>query len=199
MELQNYQELTLETDIFQQARETFNLLFQKLLKKMEQNNSEEGSITLKVDVEVSTDWVPDGEGGSDEIRKPVLKHKVSTTVPVKDSLDGKKDTGMNLVYDEELKRYVLKFVSSGGQMNIFDKEVQESMNSTKEDERDGICAIEGPVADQNALPGEVLDADYREVEEDELIDPEEEVFEENPMEDEYEYEPPEEGAEYEEE
>lgn len=84
-------------------------------------------------------------------------------------------------------------------MNIFDKEVQESMNRTQEDSGDGIRAIEGPVEDQNALPGEVLAVDYREIEEDELIDPEEEVFEDNSMEDEYEYEPPEEGEEYEEE
>lgn len=31
---------------------------------------------------------------------------------------------MCLVYDENLKRYVLKYVSTGGQMNIFDMEQQ---------------------------------------------------------------------------
>ena len=31
---------------------------------------------------------------------------------------------MCLVYDEKLKRYVLKYVSTGGQMNIFDMEQQ---------------------------------------------------------------------------
>ena len=45
-------------------------------------------------------------------------------MPVKDSADGKRDTGMCLVYDEKLKRYVLKYVSTGGQMNIFDMEQQ---------------------------------------------------------------------------
>lgn len=106
MGIKNYEELTLESDTFRQARETFNMLFQKLLRKMEQNDSEEGSITLKVDVNISTDFIPDNDGGNEKIHKPVLKHKVTTTVPVKDSFDGKKDTGMKLVYDKDLKMYV---------------------------------------------------------------------------------------------
>lgn len=113
--MNNYEEMRIESDVFATARENFDLLMQRFFKSMEKNNSDEGSITLKVDLQMSQDWVPDGKGGSIEINKPVIKHKVSIAVPVKDSMDGKKDAGMNLVWDEELERYVLKYINEGGQ------------------------------------------------------------------------------------
>ena len=36
MSILNYEEMTLESDTFQAARETFNLMMQKLFRKMEQ-------------------------------------------------------------------------------------------------------------------------------------------------------------------
>lgn len=130
MDIKNYEEITLGSDTFAQIRENFDLLLQRLFQKMQQNNSDEGSITLKVDINIITDYVPDENGKSQRIDKPVIKHKVSTTVPVKDSFDGKKDTGMELVYDEELARYVLKYVSVGGQRSIFDDDFADIVNGT---------------------------------------------------------------------
>ena len=143
--LRNYEDITLESDTLQQVRENFNLLLQKLFRKMEQNNSVEGSITLKLDIELQQDWIDDENGDSVQIMKPLLKHKVTTTVPVKDAFDGKKDTGMNLVYDEELGRYVLRYVSVGGQRSIFDDDFQESMNGN-------VVDAEGTVIKPAALP-----------------------------------------------
>lgn len=99
--MNNYEEMKIESDVFTTARENFDLLMQRLFASMEKNNSDEGSITLKVDLQMKQDWVPNGEGGSVEVNKPVIKHKVTIAVPVKDSMDSKKDTGMNLVWDEE--------------------------------------------------------------------------------------------------
>lgn len=124
MSILNYEEMTLESDTFQAARETFNLMMQKLFRKMEQSDMDEGSIDLKISIELNEDFVPQEDGTTVRIKKPLIKHKISTVVPVKDSADGKRDTGMCLVYDEKLKRYVLKYVSTGGQMNIFDMEQQ---------------------------------------------------------------------------
>lgn len=59
MELTNWQEITMESETFSQIRESFNLLLQRLFQKMEQNHSDEGAITLKVDLSVGTDFVPD--------------------------------------------------------------------------------------------------------------------------------------------
>lgn len=80
--MNNYEEMRIESDVFATARENFDLLMQRLFKSMEKNNSDEGSITLKVDLQMSQDWVPDGKGGSIEINKPVIKHKVSIAVAV---------------------------------------------------------------------------------------------------------------------
>lgn len=129
MENTNWQEITMESETFSKIRESFNLLLQRLFQKMEQNHSDEGAITLKVDLSIGTDFIPDGNGNSREVHKPVLKYKISTQVPVKDGFDGKNDTGMELVYDDELKRYVLKYVSEGGQQSIFDPEYADVVNA----------------------------------------------------------------------
>jgi hypothetical protein len=155
----NYEELTLDSEVFEKVREDFDILFQRLLKKMEQNNSDEGSITLKVDVEIQKDFIQDSEGGSREIQKPILKSKITSTVPVKDSFDNKKDTGMDLVWDDELGRYVLKYFSANGQRSIFDPDFQENVQGEATDEEN---LLPGP---SNLLPdsGGIEDADYREV------------------------------------
>lgn len=130
MQIQNYEELKLGSEMFQEIRDSFDVLLQKLFKKMEDNNSDEGIIDLKLNIGIRTEWIPDqnAEGGSRQVNMPVIKHKIATQVPVKDALDGSKDTGMALVYDEELKRYVLKYVSVDGQMSIFDMEQPEDEN-----------------------------------------------------------------------
>lgn len=113
--------------VFTTARENFDLLMQRLFASMEKNNSDEGSITLKVDLQMKQDWVPNGEGGSVEVNKPVIKHKVTIAVPVKDSMDSKKDTGMNLVWDEELNRYVFRYINEGGQQSLFDPDYEQNL------------------------------------------------------------------------
>lgn len=158
--MNNYEEMRIESDVFATARENFDLLMQRLFKSMEKNNSDEGSITLKVDLQMSQDWVPDGKGGSIEINKPVIKHKVSIAVPVKDSMDGKKDAGMNLVWDEELKRYVLKYINEGGQQSLFDPDYEENLKAGAD--LDESTMLPGP---SNALPEDngVIDAEFKEV------------------------------------
>lgn len=71
--MNNYEEMKIESDVFTTARENFDLLMQRLFASMEKNNSDEGSITLKVDLQMKQDWVPNGEGGSVEVNKPVIK------------------------------------------------------------------------------------------------------------------------------
>ena len=88
MSILNYEEMTLESDTFQAARETFNLMLQKLFKKMEQSDMDEGSIDLKISIELNEDYVPQDDGTTVRIKKPLIKHKISTVVPVKDSMDG---------------------------------------------------------------------------------------------------------------
>lgn len=163
--MNNYEEMKIESDVFATARENFDLLMQRLFASMEKNNSDEGSITLKVDIQMKQDWVPDGIGGSTEVNKPVIKHKVTIAVPVKDSMDSKKDTGMNLVWDEELNRYVLRYINEGGQLSFFNPDYEKNVNE-KESGMNEDTMLPGP---SNELPDNagVIDADYMEVELDE--------------------------------
>lgn len=163
MSIQNYVDMTIESDIFAGARDSFDLMMQKLLHKMQQNASDEGSITLKVSVDMTTEWIPDGNGESEECFKPKIKYKVDYAVPVKEGQDGKKDPGMKLVYDAELRRYVLKYVNEGGQMSMFDSEFQEA--EAEDVTESDVPAIEGPVSDQNALPDNSEEEESEESEE----------------------------------
>lgn len=171
--MQNWQEITLGSESFEQARNNFDVLLQKLFRKMEQNASDEGKITLVVNVKMDTEFIPDPNGGTArKILKPVLKHKINTEVPVKDSFDGQRDTGMELVYDDELNRYVLKYVSDGMQASIFDPEYSDVINGTAEEAKEEPAMIgenlmlEGPAPEDgnNALDSDsdVIDAEYRE-------------------------------------
>lgn len=126
MSIKNYVDMTIESDIFEGVRVSFNLMMQKLLHKMQQNASDEGSITMKVNVGMTTEWIPDGNGESEECFKPTIKYKVDYAVPVKEGQDGKRDPGMKLVYDAHLRRYVLKYINEGGQMSMFDSDFQET-------------------------------------------------------------------------
>lgn len=159
--MNNYEEMKIESDVFATARENFDLLMQRLFASMEKNNSDEGSITLKVDLQMKQDWIPDGNGGSLEVNKPMIKHKVSIAVPVKDSIDSKKDTGMNLVWDDDLNRYVLKYINEGGQQSLFDLDYEQNLRG-EEEEQDESTMLPGP---SNVLPEDtgVIDAEYKEV------------------------------------
>ena len=149
----------IESDVFANARDNFDSLLQKLFKSMENNESDEGSITLKVNLNMVEDWVPNGEGGTIHIKKPVLKHKVSIEVPVKDSIDGRKDSGMNLVWDDELRRYVLNYINEGGQQSLFDPDYEENLKGSADLEESNL--LPGPsneLPDLNGIP----DVDFTE-------------------------------------
>ena len=157
--MNNYEEMMIESDVFANVRDNFDSLLQKLFKSMENNESDEGSITLKVNLNMVEDWVPNGEGGTIHIKKPVLKHKVSIEVPVKDSIDGRKDSGMNLVWDDDLHRYVLNYINEGGQQSLFDPDYEENLKGSADLEESNL--LPGPsneLPDLNGIP----DADFTE-------------------------------------
>ena len=136
MQVQKWKEITMDSDTFAKVRDDFDTLLQRLFQKMQQNNSDEGSISLKVDVEMVEDYIPGENGIARKIEKPILKHKITTTVPVKDSFDGKNNTEMELVFDEDLQRYVLKYVSVGRQRSIFDPDFQDVVDCEAEEIKD---------------------------------------------------------------
>lgn len=167
------QELVIEDVTFEEARMNFNRVLQRLFKNMIDSDSTDGSITLKIDVSLVNEYIPNFdpnvEGESRKIQKPKSKHKVSSNITVKDELSGDKNPEMQLVWDEERQMYVLAYITGTDQRTIFDKD--QPWNQEEDEDEDGQEAIEtdpektwmntpllpGEVADEGALPGEVTD------------------------------------------
>ena len=132
---------------------------------MQEKGATEGSMTLKVDISLTNEYIPnydpEVEGESREISKPKFKHKVTSAVQIKDEKSGNLDTEMELTFDEESGEYVMQPVANTEQRTIFDKDFQDNMNSPEQAEEDkpaGIPQLPGPEEDN------VIDGDYKEVE-----------------------------------
>ena len=192
----NIKELVIEDATFEEARMNFNRVLQRLFKNMVDSDSTEGSITMKIDVSLESEFIPNYdpniEGESRKIQKPKFKHKVSSNITVKDELSGNKNPEMQLVWDDERQMYVLAYITGTDQRTIFDtdqpwnQEEQEgdSIETDLEKTWMNTPLLPGEVADENALPGEVAsEGDLL----GEVIDPEEESGEDNG----YDYEEPE--------
>lgn len=114
------QDMRIESETFDEIRDSFDTVLQNLLVKMEESNSDEGTLDLKLTVNLFHRAIEQGERMGELVDIPTLKYKCQYTVPVKDGMDGTKDTGMELVWDKIDQRYVLSPVSLDGQMSIDD-------------------------------------------------------------------------------
>lgn len=148
---------------------------------MSDTESDEAKISIAIDVKLDTEFIPeykDGkQNGGRDIKKQTFKHKVTSSMTFKDEESGVRNTEMEVVWDDEQHMYVLKPVMGAEQMSINDYMKQQAeQQSEKEPKQDAIETdpkkkwmnvqqIEGPVADEGALPGPVEDAD-----EDNVID-----------------------------
>lgn len=157
--------LNFESDTFSDMKRDMNFVLQRLLGNMQEKGATEGSMTLKVDISLTNEYIPnydpEVEGESRKISKPKFKHKVTSAVQIKDEKSGNLDTEMELTFDEESGEYVMRPVANTEQRTIFDKDFQDNMNSPEQEEEGksaGIPQLPGPEEDN------VIDGDYKEVE-----------------------------------
>lgn len=157
--------LNFESDTFSDMKRDMNFVLQRLLGNMQEKGATEGSMTLKVDISLTNEYIPnydpEVEGESRKISKPKFKHKVTSAVQIKDEKSGNLGTEMELTFDEESGEYVMQPVANTEQRTIFDKDFQDNMNSPEQAEEDkpaGIPQLPGPEEDN------VIDGDYKEVE-----------------------------------
>lgn len=162
-------ELTLNSDTFEGVRRSWDIVMQRLMKSMNDTNSDEAKITVSVDVKLDTEFIPnyvDGkQNGGRDIKKPTFKHKITSSITVKDEASGNNNTEMELVYDEATKTYVLKPVLGGEQMTMNDYMRQKAEQEQAEQEssqnllEDHLAALPGPTEDDDYVEGE-----FREIE-----------------------------------
>lgn len=187
------QSLHISDDAFESMRIDADRVLQHLIKNMVEKDSNEGKVTISIDVSLRTEFVPNTdpniEGETRVVKKPMFSHKVGSVMQIKNEAKGGVNyDGMELVWDEDKKEYVLKPIANTDQMSIFDAEFREIYSEEIEDDEG--TALEGRLV--SALSGPVE------------MDPEEELpIEEIPFaestededdydyEDSYEYEEPE--------
>lgn len=63
MSMENIRDLFLEDETFEDARNKFNTVLQRLFRSMIDTESNEGSITLKMDVSMQTEFIPNHDPG----------------------------------------------------------------------------------------------------------------------------------------
>ncbi len=204
--------LDFDSDTFEEMKKDMNFVLQRLIGNMQEKGTNEGSMTLKIDVTMVKEYIPnydpDIKGESREVSKPQFKHKVTSAVKINDEKSGSFNNEMELVMDDETGVFKLVPIANTAQRSIFDSDFQQ-----QEGEQRG---EDDTVADSNAakseniprLPGpegngEIIDGDFKEIEfgedsaegaEEELDDITDELL--GPEEtDEYGYEEPEDDSE----
>ena len=121
--------LTLESDVFEDARAKFDGGLQRLFKAMLESKSDQGSITLKVDVDISRMSIPnydETEEKNRDICVPSFSYKVVSQVAVKDEAKGNKNPDMELMFDPTTSTFQLQYINNTEQRSMFDDDFQEA-------------------------------------------------------------------------
>lgn len=108
-------ELNFDGDTFNDMKRDMNFVLQRLLGNMQEKECQEGTLTLKLDVSLEREYVPNYNpnipGESREIAKPKFSHKVTSRMKVEDMKKGNLDTEMELFLNEETGEYEMRPVA----------------------------------------------------------------------------------------
>lgn len=146
--------LDFDSDTFEAMKTDMNFILQRMIGSMIEKDSTEGSMTIKIDVNMVTEWIPnnnpDVEGETRMIRKPQFKHKCASTIKINDEKSGSFNNEMELDMNEN-GCYYLKPVADTTQRTIFDSDFQSGMNKPEPDKEDDSGIIDGTFKE---LPGD---------------------------------------------
>jgi len=124
--------LDFDSDTFEAMKTDINFILQRMIGSMIEKDSTEGSMTIKIDVNMVTEWIPnnnpDVEGETRMIRKPQFKYKCASTIKINDEKSGSFNNEMELDMSEN-GCYYLKPVADTTQRTIFDSDFQSGMIS----------------------------------------------------------------------
>ena len=209
--------LDFDSDTFEEMKKDMNFVLQRLIGNMQEKGSDEGSMTLKIDVTMVKEFIPnydpDIKGESREVSKPQFKHKVTSAVKINDEKSGSFNNEMELVMDEETGVFKLVPIANTAQRSIFDSDFQQQDSKQKADddsagsnsiEGGAILGLPGPDAESEVIDGEFREVDAAETDpgedttgeqEEELDDITDELLGSDGSEAGYGYEEPEEGSE----
>ena len=159
-------ELNFDSDTFENIKRDMNFVLQRLLGNMQEKGSTDGTMTVKIDVSLVREWVPNYnpeiEAETRMVSKPKFKHKVTSQVQIKDEKSGNLDTEMELFMNEETGEYEMRPVADTTQRSFFDADFREAdagdadvIEAETGQRYIAHPALPGEVADESALPGTV--------------------------------------------
>lgn len=154
--------LDFDSDTFEEMKRDMNFVLQRLIGNMQEKGTNEGSMTLKLDVTMVKEFIPnynpDVKGETREVSKPQFKHKVTSAVKINDEKSGAFNNEMELVMDEETGVFKLVPIANTAQRSIFDSDFQQpegEEHCVNDPEGEGQNVIEG--AFRPLLPGPAED------------------------------------------
>lgn len=132
--------LDFDSDTFEDMKHDMNFILQRLVGTMQEKGAVEGSMTLKIDVTMVKEFIPnydpDIPGETREVSKPQFKHKVTSAVKINDDKSGTFNNEMEMVMDEESGVFKLIPIANTQQRTIFDSDFQQK-NGDEECINDG--------------------------------------------------------------
>lgn len=174
--------LDFDSNTFENMKHDMNFVLQRLLGNMIEKQSNEGSMTIKIDVTMVKEFIPNYDpnikGESREISKPQFKHKVTSAVKITDEKGGNLNNEMEMVMDEETGCYVLQPIANTQQRTIFDSDFMQGQKQEGEGNEDIIDgtyidaepAEETPSEENNGEPGDTPAEEPNEEEPEDITD-----------------------------
>ena len=143
--------LDFDSDTFEEMKRDMNFVLQRLIGNMQEKGTNEGSMTLKLDVTMVKEFIPnynpDVKGETREVSKPQFKHKVTSAVKINDEKSGAFNNEMELVMDEDTGVFKLVPIANTAQRSIFDSDFQQQ-------EEEEHCVNDSENDRQNVIEGE---------------------------------------------
>ncbi len=164
--------LDFDSDTFEEMKRDMNFVLQRLIGNMQEKGTDEGSMTLRIDVTMVKEFIPnydpDIKGETREISKPQFKHKVTSAVKINDEKSGSFNNEMELVMDEDTGVFKLVPIANTAQRSIFDSDFQQQNSVQEGGNNDSADSNEAEGSVILGLPGsngegEIIDGELREV------------------------------------
>ena len=116
-------DLSLNGNTFASLKSDFDEILERTLGNMTMKGADEATITIKLGVSLSKTTVP-SMGAFRDVTKPTFKHDISSVMQVKDKMSGQLAGNMELVWDDDIKQYVLRPIDDG-QTSLFDEDADQ--------------------------------------------------------------------------
>ena len=117
--------LTLDSNAFEKMKGDFNKILKRTLGNMQTKGSDEATLTLKLNISLTEQDVPDYDSPNPAamktIQNPRFDHKISSVMQIKNQESGTLNGDYELVWDDSIQDYVMKPINDG-QMSFTDND-----------------------------------------------------------------------------